>query len=347
MTTGGPGYLSAMSAAMTGNGRLDQSFATTPGQTYYVAARLRIDAETVAPTWGGVRVQAVNSSWSQLGSTPYYRLATAGAGVWTRATFSFVANSAASRVVFQNFSNGSFNARVDDIVVSTSPIPDASAATSTPAGATATSTATRTATPAPIATATAPATATATAASVATATRTPTATSTVTRTPTRTATPAATATRTPTPQAVSNLLVNGTFETGTLSSWQAQGTISANGPGYLSTFAAAMAGNGRIDQVISTVAGQTYYISARLRIDAESVPATWGGVRVQVVGSNWAQLATSPYYRLGTAGAGVWTRATFSFVASSTTSRVIFQNFSNGSFNARVDDMIVSSSPIP
>ena len=108
---------------MTGTGRIDQVFATVPGKTYYVAARIRVDAETMAPTWGGVRVQIVSNVWTQLATSQFYRAVTAGPGVWTRATFSFVATSATSRLIFQNFSNGKFNARADDIIVSGNAIP--------------------------------------------------------------------------------------------------------------------------------------------------------------------------------------------------------------------------------
>jgi hypothetical protein len=127
---------------MAGSGRFDQVFNTAPGQTYYVQGWLRINQQTVAPSWGGLRISAVSSSWSQLASTPYQSAATMPIRQWTPLSFSFVATSAQTRLIYQNFGNGQFDADADDFVVSSSPIPGGGLPTSTP-------TATPTPTPSP------------------------------------------------------------------------------------------------------------------------------------------------------------------------------------------------------
>jgi hypothetical protein len=59
---------------------------------------------------------------SQYGSTKDYL--PAGTGAWTRVRFSFVAASAVTTFRCDLFSDGTFEAWVDDMEVSPSPIPD-------------------------------------------------------------------------------------------------------------------------------------------------------------------------------------------------------------------------------
>lgn len=107
---------------MTSNGRIDQVFNTTINQTYLVRARLRINQQVVNPSWGGLRVQVVNSNWQQRATSPSYTLSNSPAGQWTQISFTFVANTTRSRLMYQNFSGGGqFNADFD--VVSVSPVP--------------------------------------------------------------------------------------------------------------------------------------------------------------------------------------------------------------------------------
>jgi hypothetical protein len=71
-----------------------------------------------------------------------------------------------------------------------------------------------------------------------------------------------------TPTPLPNLLTNGGFETGALTGWQDYGGITVVGAaGYAGAWGARMATDGRIDQSFSTVSGQTYYVSARVRIN--------------------------------------------------------------------------------
>lgn len=108
---------------MAGVGRVDQTFATTPGQTYYVSAYIRINQQITAPTWGGLRVAIVNSSWSQLATSNYVTVANAPPGQWVRLSFSFVATTSQTRLIYQNFSNGQFDASADSFIASAAPIP--------------------------------------------------------------------------------------------------------------------------------------------------------------------------------------------------------------------------------
>jgi hypothetical protein len=172
-----------------------------------------------------------------------------------------------------------------------------------------------------------------------TTTRTPTLTTTGTRTPTDTPTP--TATSTPTP--VKNLIVNGGFEKGSLVGWQDQGGITVNAAAaYSGAFGAQMATNGRIDQTFKTRAGQTYSVSARVRIDEEITTPAWGGVQVVVFTSDWKTLGAGPYLTTANSPAGQWTLVSFSFVATTEESRLVYQNFSGGGqFRASADAFAV------
>lgn len=122
-STGAPCAGVPLGGGMSNVGRIDQTFATTPGQTYYVSAYIRINQQTVAPTWGGLSAGIVNSNWSQLAASSYLNTANSPAGQWTRITFTFVANTSQARLIYQNFSNGQFDASADSFIVSTAPIP--------------------------------------------------------------------------------------------------------------------------------------------------------------------------------------------------------------------------------
>lgn len=107
-------------AQMTSAGRIDQVFKTRPGQTYSVAARIRIDEEIVTPDWGGLQVAVYSSDWRSLAAGPFLSLANSPAGQWTSIAFTFVAATEQSRLVYQNFSGGGqFRASADAFVVST------------------------------------------------------------------------------------------------------------------------------------------------------------------------------------------------------------------------------------
>jgi len=177
-----------------------------------------------------------------------------------------------------------------------------------------------------------------------TTTRAPTLTTTGTRTPTDTPTPTPTATSTPTP--VKNLIVNGGFEKGSLAGWEEQGGITVNAASaYSGAFGAQMVTmHGRIDQSFKTRVGQTYSVSARVRIGEEITTPTWGGVQVVVFSPdspNWKTLGTGPFLTSANSPAGQWTFISFSFVATTAESRLVFQNLSDGQFRASADAFAV------
>ena len=176
-----------------------------------------------------------------------------------------------------------------------------------------------------------------------TATLTPTSTATITSTSRDTLTPTDTATLTPTP--VVNLLVNGGFETGNLSSWEDLGGLTISSPAAFSgSYGAQMETGGRIFQVFKTRAGAAYSVSARVRIDEEIVTPEWGGLLVSVTSWEWQQLGTGPFLTAANAPLGQWTRISFSFVAMADRSRLEFQNISgSGQFRASADAFAVTA----
>ncbi len=113
-----------------------------------------------------------------------------------------------------------------------------------------------------------------------------------------------------------------------------------------------MDGRGRMDYTFETVPGETYQVSAWLRIDQVITAPTWGGLRLEVVDiPTWSQLARSDYLNTGshpfgqTVPLGEWVKVEFSFVAISEQSRWVYSNFSNGDFEASADEFMVKSVP--
>ncbi len=145
------------------------------------------------------------------------------------------------------------------------------------------------------------------------------------------------------PPAAANLLNNGSFETGSLAGWEDYGGMSVPvSAAYTGAFGAYMPSDGRIDQVFATTPGQVYTVTARLRIDQQTVAPTWGGLRVRVVNATWMQLATSPHFTLANSPAGTWTLVQFTFTANTATTRLNYENFSNGEYQASADAFSVT-----
>jgi hypothetical protein len=167
-------------------------------------------------------------------------------------------------------------------------------------------------------------------------------------TATQTPIPPSTTTVAPTAPSVTNLLTNGGFETGNLAGWENYGgitVVNSSSVAFTGSWGAKMATDGRIDQRFSTVVGQTYHVSARVRLDQEVKAATWGGLRVQVVNGNWQELGAS-ILSVNNSPLGQWTLVNFSFVANTTQSRLIYQRFSDGQFEASADDFVVSTASV-
>jgi hypothetical protein len=146
-----------------------------------------------------------------------------------------------------------------------------------------------------------------------------------------------------------NLLNNGGFENGSAGGWANNGDFSiVSSAAYRGDFGVRMSGGGRLEQVISTVAGQTYYVSAQIRIDNVLSAPTWGGLRVTATDfQSWGLLGSSPTLTSAQAAPGTWVRVDFSFVAATTSSRISFENFSSGQFSASADEFVVSTDPVP
>jgi len=152
-----------------------------------------------------------------------------------------------------------------------------------------------------------------------------------------------------------NLLANGGFEGGDLSGWSevVSGiTVDSGNTAYSGQHGITLSGHGRIDQVIDTVTGQQYQVSAYIRLDQEVIAPTWGGIRIQVADfPSWTQLGRTSYINAGshpygqTVALGDWVYVSFSFTAMSDQAIIGFTNFSNGEFVASADDFRVEQLP--
>jgi PKD repeat protein len=152
-------------------------------------------------------------------------------------------------------------------------------------------------------------------------------------------------------QSVPSILSNGGFETGDLSDWNLNGgTMNViTSAAHSGVYGVKMSSTGSIAQLFDTVAGQTYYVSAWIRIDQEITTPSWGGLLVKVVDlPSWTTLVQSDFLQPANSPVGTWTYVNLSFVAVGSTSRIEFTNFSGGGqFDASADDFIVSLTPIP
>jgi hypothetical protein len=146
-----------------------------------------------------------------------------------------------------------------------------------------------------------------------------------------------------------NLVVNGGFETGSLSPWTAEGPLSVDGgSAHEGSRGVRLDGTGRLLQAFATVPGRKYFVSARLRLDAQSAPPAWGGLRIVVFDAAWQAIGAIEGLSGATLVAGAWQRLDFGFTATTTLSRIGFENFSGGGvFTASADAFIVSDAPVP
>ncbi len=132
-----------------------------------------------------------------------------------------------------------------------------------------------------------------------------------------------------------NLLTNAGFETGNLTGWSVtRGTAVVISDDARSGSRAVRLDNAEIRQGwINVQAGRVYKAFAWLRLVSES-GSDWGGVRVEVVDSNWQSLAHSGDLHIATHGTN-WFKVALKFMAS--TSRVLLQmGYFGGSGRAQV-----------
>ncbi len=136
-------------------------------------------------------------------------------------------------------------------------------------------------------------------------TTTPTPTQTVTPTRTNTATATATGTSAGTTCPGNSVVANGCFETGNLSSWEVYGGAPSvtTGAMYSGTYGANYSNDSQMRQVFTTVAGQTYQVSARLRINSQS-GSDWGGYSVGITSYDWTNLGQSAFYTTANSPSG-------------------------------------------
>ncbi len=148
--------------------------------------------------------------------------------------------------------------------------------------------------------------------------------------PTATLTPTATRTATAVSSGCpgNSLVVNGCFETGNLTGWEVYGGSPSitTGARYSEAYGLNFPDNSAVRQVFTTVAGQTYQVSARLRINSQS-GSDWGGYSVGITSYDWNNLGQSAFYTTANSPLGTWTLITFSFTATSTESRIEVDEF--------------------
>ena len=145
---------------------------------------------------------------------------------------------------------------------------------------------------------------------------------------------------TPTPPAGTdpNLLVNGGLETGDATGWQIPASMQVvPASAYGSGFGLFMNGSGQATQVFNTVPGQTYSVTAYVRLDAQMKAPSWGGVRVVAYDANWHDLGAATL-NLVNSPIGEWQAIQYTFVATTSSTRLGFESFSDGAFQASGDN---------
>ncbi len=148
--------------------------------------------------------------------------------------------------------------------------------------------------------------------------------------------------------AVNNILVNGGLETGDFSGWYHDwGFTVSPEAAHSGRFGLKMNGDGSIAQTFRTTPGRRYYAMARVRIDREIQPPSWGGLRVNITAWDWTELAAG-FVTAQDTPVGQWKRLDMTFTATTQDTRINFSNFSGGGqYEASGDEFIVSESPIP
>jgi lysophospholipase L1-like esterase len=267
-------------AHMREHGWLDQVINTVPGTRYFFSAWVRINREIKAPSqyglWFGATDESVSQTYAQ---TPFLRASNTPPGTWRRVTFSFVANTARTRISFRNFAaqvdqiDGRFNADIDQVYVGT-----CSSNLMTPSlGSAAVC-------------------------------------------------------------AVPNLIRNPGFDTNTLANW----TVS----GDLETIQNVMhmRESGFMEQTLNTTPGTTYYFSAWLRINREiQKPTNGNGLLFGIFSDTGVAYIGSPNYTSDNLTIGQWERVTLRFVAQTPRTRIVFGNYSNGTYDADIDQFYLGT----
>jgi len=150
------------------------------------------------------------------------------------------------------------------------------------------------------------------------------------------------------PPPVTNLLANGSLETGNFDGWEHEYGFSVSpDAAHTGRFGLKMLSDGRITQVVRLTPGRRYYVMARIRIDREIARASWGGLRLQITSWDWNELAAQ-FLTPAESPIGAWKRVDLTFTATTPDTRLMFSNFSGGGrYEASGDEFYLSETPIP
>jgi hypothetical protein len=115
-----------------------------------------------------------------------------------------------------------------------------------------------------------------------------------------------------------NLLSNGSFESGTLSGWTANGAAASTNRTHSGTWSARCTSQS-MRATVSTIPGETFKVTGWVKIDAETGNTNgWGGARIEAYdtsGSAWKTLAHSGWLRAATRGTN-WLKLAMTFTAT-------------------------------
>ena len=156
--------------------------------------------------------------------------------------------------------------------------------------------------------------------------------------------------------AQANLLVNGSFETGTLAGWSSsEGSLNpfgtTYGAGMDGTYWAWLAGYERPVTMTQTVSGLTVGKIYTLKFIQASEYSSMDRVRVSVNGGA-GTLFTSPSYISGGPGNGfwnVWVQQTYTFKALSSTNTIQFDTvgINQGGYDVGIDKIDLTTGTVP
>lgn len=141
---------------------------------------------------------------------------------------------------------------------------------------------------------------------------------------------------------LTNLLANGTFETGRLAGWETKGAKASTTQAHTGKWSACMT-NDQMRTQLKTTPGTQYKITAWVKIVSESGD-DWGGFRLEAfdtAGPTWKTIAHSGWLLTLTRG-GEWFKVALQFTAPSTSVPIDVGYFGgNGrTMTACVDDIV-------
>lgn len=118
---------------------------------------------------------------------------------------------------------------------------------------------------------------------------------------------------------IHNLISNGTFESGNLDGWNANGATASTAEAHTGDWSARIA-NTNMETIINTTPGETYKVTAWVKIFRETGD-DWGGFRLEVISWDWDGLAHSGWLLTESHGSE-WFKVALTFTASTEQTRV-------------------------